>query len=115
VSQVRRGELYWADLGEPRGSAPALRRPVVVVQAEPYNRSRLATVVVAVLTTNQRLAAMPGNVLVPASLSGLPADSVVNVTQLMTIDRKDLEECIGSVPLWLMDEVDRGLRRVLAL
>jgi mRNA interferase MazF len=112
---IRRGDLYWADLGEPRGSAPAFRRPIVVVQAEPYNRSKLRTVVVAVLTTNQRLAAMPGNVFVPASLTGLPADSVVNVTQLVTIDRMDLEEQVGAVPNWLMDEVDRGLRRVLAL
>jgi mRNA interferase MazF len=112
---IRRGDLYWADLGEPRGSAPAFRRPIVVVQAEPYNRSKLRTVVVAVLTTNQRLAAMPGNVFVPASLTGLHADSVVNVTQLVTIDRMDLEEQVGAVPNWLMDEVDRGLRRVLAL
>jgi len=112
---IRRGELRWADLGEPRGSAPALRRPVVVVQAEPYNRSKLKTAVVAVLTTNLRLAAMPGNVLVPASLTGLAADSVVNVTQLTTVDRADLEQRIGVVPSWLMDEIDRGLRRVLAL
>jgi len=107
--------LGWADLGEPRGSAPARRRPVVVVQADPYNRSRLATVVVAVLTTNQRLAAMPGNVFLPSALTGLSADSVVNVTQLAAIDRTSLEGHIGTVPTWLMEEIDRGLRRVLAL
>jgi mRNA interferase MazF len=112
---IRRGELRWADLGEPRGSAPALRKPVVVIQAEPYNRSKLPTVVVAVLTTNLRLAAMPGNVLLPSALTDLPADSVVNVTQLATIDRADLSERVGVVPSWLMDEIDRGLRRVLAL
>ena len=112
---IRRGDLCWADPGQPRGSAPAFRRPVVVVQAEPYNRSKLRTVVVAVLTTNQRFAAMPGNVLMPAALTGLPADSVVNVTQIATVDRTDLEDRIGAVPIWLMDEIDRGLRRVLAL
>lgn len=85
------------------------------MQAEPYNRSRLATVIVAMLTTNQRLAAMPGNVFLPSTLTGLPADSVVNVTQLVTVDRTSLEGRIGTVPTWLMDEVDRGLRRVLAL
>ncbi len=112
---IERGDLCWADLGEPKGSAPVYRRPVVVVQAGPYNRSRLRTAVVAVLTTNLRLAAMPGNVLVPAGLTGLPADSVVDVTQLVTLDREDLEERVGTVPTWLMEEVDRGLRRVLAL
>ena len=112
---IERGDLCWADLGEPRGSAPAYRRPVVVVQAGPYNRSRLRTAVVAVLTTNLRLASMPGNVLVPAGLTGLPSDSVVNVTRLLTLDRGDLEERVGTVPTWLMEEVDRGLRRVLAL
>jgi mRNA interferase MazF len=86
-----------------------------VVQGEPYNRSRLATVIVAVLTTNQRLAAMPGNVLLPATLTGLPEDSVVNVTQLVTVNRADLEPPVGRLPTWLMDEVDRGLRRVLGL
>lgn len=112
---IERGDLRWADLGEPRGSAPAYRRPVVVVQAAPYNRSRLRTVIAAVLTTNLRLAAMPGNVLVPAGLTGLTSDSVVNVTQLVTLDRDDVEERVGTVPAWLMEEIDRGLRRVLAL
>ncbi len=111
-----RGELWWADLGLPRGSAPALRRPILVISADQYNRSRLATVTVAVLTSNVQLAALPGNILVPADVVvDLDADSVVNVTQLATIDRSAIEERIGSLPDWLMSDVDAGLARALAL
>jgi mRNA interferase MazF len=112
---MRRGELWWADLGLPRGSAPALRRPVLVISADQYNRSRLATVTVAVLTSNVRLAALPGNVLISAELTGLDGDSVVNVTQLATIDRTTAEERLGALPGWLMVQVDTGLQRALAL
>ncbi len=112
---MRRGELWWADLGLPRGSAPALRRPVLVISADQYNRSRLATVTVAVLTTNLRLAALPGNVLISAELTGLDDDSVVNLTQLATIDRMAAEERLGALPDWLMVQVDTGLQRALAL
>jgi mRNA interferase MazF len=111
-----RGDLWWADLGLPRGSAPALRRPVLIVSADQYNRSRLATVTVAVLTGNIQLAALPGNVLIPAdAVTNLDADSVVNVTQIATIDRGALEQRIGSLPDWLMVAVDAGLARSLAL
>lgn len=110
-----RGELWWADLGLPRGSAPALRRPVVIVSADPYNRSQLGTLTAAVLTTNLRLAALPGNVIVPRDVGGLDADSVVNVTQLATIDRGALEERVAALPDWLMAQIDAGLARALAL
>ena len=110
-----RGELWWADLGLPRGSAPALRRPVLVISADEYNRSNLRTVTVAVLTTNLRLAALPGNVAVPADIAGLEADSVVNVTQVATIDREVLEQRISALSEWLMAQVDAGVRRALAL
>lgn len=110
-----RGELWWADLGLPRGSAPALRRPVVVISADQYNRSELRTVTVAVLTANARLAALPGNVAVPADVPDLEADSVVNVTQISTVDRSALEERISTLPDWLMAQVDAGLGRALAL
>lgn len=112
---MQRGELWWADLGLPRGSAPALRRPVLIISADAYNRSRLRTVTVAVLTTNARLAALPGNVAVPADAAELGADSVVNVTQLATIDRAALEDRAGALPDWLMEHVDAGLARALAL
>ena len=112
---IARGELWWADLGLPRGSAPALRRPVLIVSAAEYNRSRLRTVTVVVLTTTRQLAALPGNVAVPADLGGLPEDSVVNVTQVATIDCNTLEERIGGLPDWLLAQVDAGLQRALGL
>lgn len=112
---IARGDLWWADLGLPRGSAPALRRPVLVLSADQYNRSQLRTVVVAVLTTTVALAALPGNVLVPADLGLLPLDSVVNITQIATIDRLALEERIGAIPDWLLAHVDAGLVRALGL
>lgn len=110
-----RGDVCWADLGEPQGSKPAKRRPVLIVQADPYNDSRLNTTLAAVITSNTGLAAMPGNVFVPAIASGLPRDSVVNVTALITLDKTGLEPAVGQLPASLMHEVDRGLRRVLGL
>lgn len=95
---IARGQLWWADLGLPRGSAPTLRRPVLVVSADQYNRSALRTVAVVVLTGTPRLATLPENVAVPADLGLLSQDSVVNVTQLATIDRLALEEGIGELP-----------------
>ncbi|MGH3398299.1 MAG: type II toxin-antitoxin system PemK/MazF family toxin [Streptosporangiaceae bacterium] len=112
---TRRGSICWADLGEPRGSKPAKRRPVLVIQADPFNASRLNTAVAAVITSNTGIAVMPGNVFVPAAASGLPRDSVVNVTALVTLDKTDLDPETGHLPASLMDDVDRGLRRVLGL
>jgi mRNA interferase MazF len=112
---IRRGSICWADLGEPHGSKPAKRRPVLVVQSDPFNASRLNTTVAAVITSNTGLAAMPGNVFVPATASGLPRDSVVNVTALVTLDKADLDPETAHLPASLMDDVDRGLRRVLGL
>jgi mRNA interferase MazF len=112
---TRRGSIFWADLGEPRGSKPAKRRPVLVIQADPFNASRLSTTLAAVITSNTGLAAMPGNVFLPATSSGLPKDSVVNVTALVTLDKADLDAETGHLPPALMSEVDRGLRRVLGL
>jgi mRNA interferase MazF len=109
-----RGELWWADLGLPRGSAPALR-PVLVISADRYNRSKLRTTTVVVLTGDVKLAALPGNVTVPAGIADLRTDSIVNVTQVATIDRSALEERIGALPDWLMAQVDAGLGRALAL
>jgi mRNA interferase MazF len=112
---IRRGSIYWADLGEPQGSRPAKRRPVLVIQAGSFNASRLNTTLAAVITSNTGLAAMPGNVFLPATSSGLPKDSVVNVTALVTLDKIDLDAETGHLPPALMNDVDRGLRRVLGL
>ncbi len=112
---IERGAIYWADLGPAVGSRPAKRRPVLVIQADGYNESRLATVLVAVITSNTALAAMPGNVFLPAAASGLPRDSVVNVTAVATLNKSDLDERVGRAPESLLNELDRGLRRVLDL
>lgn len=112
---INRADIYWADLGPPTGSRPAKRRPVLVVQSDPYNASRLATVLAAVITSNTALATMPGNVFLPATATGLPRDSVVNVTALVTLNKADLTDRVGEVTPSAMHDVDRGLRRVLGL
>ena len=112
---IERGGIYWADLGLPAGSRPAKRRPVLVISADPYNRSRLATVLGAVITSNTALATMPGNVFLPVAATGLPRDSVVNVTALVTLNKTDLAETVGHLSSELLAQVDRGLRRVLNL
>ena len=113
--EVRRGEVWWAELGEPRGSAPGYRRPVLIVQADAFTRSRLQTVVAVALTSNLRLVAAPGNVLVPAEDAGLPKDSVANVSQVVTVDKDDLLERAGRLPARLVRAVADGLRLVLDL
>ena len=112
---IRRGSVCWADWGEPQGSRPATRRPVLVIQADAFNASRLNTTLAAVITSTTGLAAMPGNVFLPVAASGLPKDSVVNVTALVTLNKADLDAEAGHLPAALMSEVDRGLRRVLGL
>lgn len=112
---IERGGIYWADLGAPSGSRPAKRRPVLVISADSYNVSRLATVVAVVVTSNTSLAVMPGNVFLPATATGLPRDSVVNVTALVTLNKEDLVDYAGNAPLALLREIDRGLRTSLDL
>ena len=112
---VQRREVWWTDLEEPRGSEPGFRRPVLVVQADAYNRSKLRTVVGVVLTSNTRLLDAPGNVLLPSKASGLPRDSVANVTQIVTLDEDYLTERTGRVAPGLMAQVDAGLKLVLDL
>jgi mRNA interferase MazF len=112
---IERGGIHWAAFGAPVGSRPAKRRPVVVVQSEHLNRSRLATVVTAAISSNTDLARHPGNVFLPAVSSGLPRDSVIDVSTLTTFNRYELDDSIGTVPLAVMREVDEGLRLVLAL
>lgn len=112
---IERGSGWWTDFGEPVGIRPAKRRPVLVVQSDSYNRTGLATVVVVIFTSSLRLATMPGNVFLPAVVTGLPRDSVINVTALATVNKSDLADHAGTVPSRLLSEVDHGLRRVLAL
>ena len=107
--------MWWADLGSPRGSAPALRRPVIVVSADFVNRSAIRTVSVVGLTSNVRWAGAPGNVAIAAGIAGLSQESVANVTQLQTIERSDLDDKVGKLPRQVMRDIDAGLRRVLDL
>ncbi len=95
---ISQGEIWWADLPEPPGSGPGLRRPVIVVQGEALNRSRIGTAVCVPLTSNLRWAEAPGNVLLPAHLTGLPEDSVANVSQIVAIDRTLLTERARKLP-----------------
>ncbi len=112
---IARGEIWWAELPDPVGAGPGFRRPVLVIQHDAFNRSRLGTVTVVALTSNPRLLDAPGNVLVPARASGLPRDSVGNVTQVVTLDRRVLRERVRALSATLMRQVDDGLRLALAL
>lgn len=112
---IRRGDLWWATLRKPTASEPGYRHPVVVVQSDEFNRSAVKTVVVVVVTSNTRLAQAPGNVLLSRRASGLPRESVVNVSQVLTVDKSFLHDRIGAIPLRLLEEIETGLRQVLAL
>jgi mRNA interferase MazF len=112
---IFRGELWWADLPEPVRSKAGFRRPVLIVQINRFNRSRLATVLAVSVTTNLDLAGLPGNVLVSAFEAGLEADSVVNVTQVVTVDRAFLQSRIGSLPEEVLRHVEDGLRLIQGL
>lgn len=110
-----RGEIWWANLPEPVGSEPGYNRPVLVIQDDTFTQSKINTIIVVVITSNLNLAAAPGNVLLTKSASGLPKDSVVNVSQILTLDKKFLVERIGSLPDELQSEVDDGVRTILYL
>jgi mRNA interferase MazF len=112
---MKRGEIWWAVLPDPVGSGPGKRRPVVVVQADSYNDSRVSTVIVVVVTSNLALAMAPANVRVSKSDSGLARPSVVNVTQLFTVDRMLLVQRVRMISPVVMAKIDDGLRRVLAV
>ena len=112
---IQRGEIWWADLAEPGGSEPGFRRPVVVIQSDAFNRSRIGTVVVAAITSNLELAGAPGNVRLSRRESKLPRESVVNVSQLLTLDRRFLTERVGRLPASALAQVEAGLRVVLSL
>ena len=110
-----RGEVWWAALPKPAASEPGFRRPLVLVQSDAFTRSRIRTVLAVIVTSNQRLARAPGNVLLPAAISGLPHDSVANVSQVVTLDKTFLVERCGRLPDVLLRQIEAGLRLVLAL
>lgn len=110
-----RGEIWWANLPNPVGSEPGYRRPVLIVQDDTFTQSRISTIIVVVITSNTKLAEAPGNVLLPCAATGLPRDSVANVSQIFTIDKTFLVERVGAILEQLQVEVDEGLRTVLYL
>jgi mRNA interferase MazF len=110
---VAQGDVWWADLSEARGSEPGFRRPVIVIQGDALNRSRIATVVCVPLTSNPKWATAPGNVLLPPSATGLPKESVANVSQLVTLDKTDLTERTGKLPRSKLELVLSGVDVVL--
>ena len=110
---ITQGDVWWADLPEARGSGPGFRRPVVVVQGDALNRSRIATVACVALTSNVKWATAPGNVLLPPSVTGLPKESVANVSQLVTLDKTDLTERTGKLSRTKLDLVLSGIDVVL--
>lgn len=112
---MQRGDIWWADLGRSQGSAPVKRRPVLVVQADSFDKSRISTVMVAAISSNAGLGAAPGNVVLPKRTSKLKEDSVGNVSQVVTIDKSALTDRVSSLSASTMREVDDGLRLSLNL
>lgn len=112
---MRRGEIWWASLPDPVGSMPGYRRPVLVIQSDTFSASAIKTVAVLAITSNLRLAGSPGNLLITPKQSDLRRDSVVNVSQLLTVDKTALTEKVGALPSRLMEQVEDGLRLVLGL
>jgi mRNA interferase MazF len=109
------GEIWWAHLPEPFGSEPGFHRPIVIIQSDQFNRSQISTIIAAAITRNLRLRTAPGNVHLPRRTVGLDHDSVVNVSQLVTLDRRRLSNRMGQVPPAKLLEIEDGLRLVLAL
>ena len=112
---MKRGEIWWASLPAPTGSGPGFRRPVVVIQSNPFIQSRIATVIVAVITSNLALADAPGNVRIGRAESGLAKPSVVNISQLYTLDRELLSQRVRALPADVVRDVNEGLKLVLGL
>lgn len=112
---MRRGEIWWASLPEPAGSGPGFRRPVLILSANSFNESRISTLIAVVITSNLRLADAPGNVRLPVRGLGLSKASVVNVSQIITLDKSFLTQRIGKLPPRLQTTVDDGIRLVLGV
>jgi mRNA interferase MazF len=112
---MRRGEIWWANLPLPSGSGPGLRRPVVIIQANPFNESRISTVIVLAITSNLALSVAPGNVRVNKAVSGLGRASVINVSQVLTLDRAKLSARVKALPSKVLNDINSGLRLSLGL
>ena len=112
---MKRGQIWWAELPEPNASEPGYKRPVIIVQADEFNGSRISTIIVVAITSNLRLADAPGNLHLPKSKTGLTKDSVANVSQVLTLDKCFLTEQIGQLDKVTTQQLDEGLQMVLSL
>lgn len=112
---IRRGQVWWVDFGEPAGSEPGYRHPALVIQRDEVNASAINTVVVCVLTSNRALARAPGNTLLSKRVTGLPRDSVVNASQIVTVNKSDLSTLVGTLSTRVMERVSEGLAWFLRL
>ncbi len=112
---MRRGEIWWANLPPPSGSGPGMRRPVVIVQANSFNESNISTVIVLAITSNLSLSVAPGNLRINKTASGLNRTSVINVSQVLTLDRAYLSQRVKALPTHLINELNNGLRLSLGL
>ena len=112
---IKRGEIWWAELPEPTGSEPGYKRPLIIIQSNEFNKSKINTAIAVVITTNLHLAEAPGYLLLPTKKSKLPKKSVVNVSQLITVDKSFLIEKVHTLPSNIMNEIDDGIRLVLKL
>jgi mRNA interferase MazF len=112
---MTRGEIWWADLPDPTKSEPGYRRPVLIIQSDNFNSSKINTIICIVLTSNVRLAQAPGNIFLQMKESNLPKDSVINVSQIITLDKSFLSECAGSVSKKTMIKVEMGIKLVLGI
>jgi mRNA interferase MazF len=108
-----RGEIWWANLPPPRGSAPAKRRPVLVIQSDSFNRSAINTIICAMITSNVELAKLPGNLALEKAVSGLNKSSVINFSQIATLDKSDLTEVVCMLPKSLMQQVNMVIKQTL--
>ena len=112
---MNRGEIWWVDLPEPSRLEPGFKRPLVILQSDIFNKSKINTVICAVITSNLRLAEAPGNVLLTSNPNLLPKDSVINVSQIITIDKSFLLEKVGKLNAKQMERLEKGIRLVLEL
>lgn len=112
---MKRGEIWWASLPEAFGSSPGYRRPVLVIQSDSFNVSNINTTIVLAITSNLRLANAPGNVSISPKQSGLPRDSVINVSQVISIDKTLLNQYVHTLSVKIMQQVEEGMRLVLTL
>ncbi|MFH1288715.1 MAG: type II toxin-antitoxin system PemK/MazF family toxin [bacterium] len=110
-----RGEIWWANLPAPSGSEPGFRRPVLIIQSDTFNKSKINTIICVVITSNLKLANAPGNVFLSKSDSNLTKESVINVSQVIALDKSFLTECVGTINKMLVKKVENGLKLVLNL